>query len=148
MIQHEYRQQDEGRSGIWFLSMKQIHALAILTYQVGYYIYTCMYVTPFFWKTLLFSSGRGFFLTISAEEHPGGPRVCTPRHKVWVPAGLRDRCSGPSKSRNLARNHGEPFRPARAEQAHGNPLNFLRGGRGCKFVPNPPSAAVQHAPDT
>ena len=40
--------------------------------------------------------------------------------QVWVPTGLRDACSGRSKSRNLAINHGTAFRPVRANQAHAN----------------------------
>ena len=44
---------------------------------------------------------------------------------VWVPAGFRGACSGRSKSRNLARNLGIAFRPARADQAHATPQNII-----------------------
>ena len=40
---------------------------------------------------------------------------------VWVPVGLRGACSGRSKSRNLASNHGVAFRGARAEHDNGKP---------------------------
>lgn len=43
-------------------------------------------------------------------------RVDTTAQK-WVPTELRGGCSGRSKSRNLANNHGELFRPARAKEA-------------------------------
>ena len=73
----------------------------------------------------LFSSGRGFFLALSAAGQAGDPRVLTAQ--VWAPARLRgaSRCS---KSQNLASNHGIAFRPARANQAHRNPQSvfFLR----------------------
>ena len=45
--------------------------------------------------------------------------------QVWVPAGLHDACSGCSKSRNLASNHGIAFRPGRANQAHVTPQNIF-----------------------
>ena len=48
-----------------------------------------------------------------------------PTVQVWVPAGLRDACSGRSKSPNPASNHGIAFRPARANQAHANPKNVI-----------------------
>ena len=41
--------------------------------------------------------------------------------QVWVPGGVRGACSGRSKSRNLASNHGVAFRGARAEQDNGKP---------------------------
>ena len=42
--------------------------------------------------------------------------------QVWVPGGLRGACSGRSKSRNLASDHGVvAFRGARAEQDNGKP---------------------------
>ena len=42
----------------------------------------------------LFSSGRGSFLVLSAARHVGGRRVHTAQ--VWVPADVRDACSGRS----------------------------------------------------
>ena len=39
--------------------------------------------------------------------------------QVWVPAGFHGACSGRSKLRNLASNHGVAFRGARAEQDNG-----------------------------
>ena len=47
--------------------------------------------------------------------------ACTPRRNLWVPGGLRSACSGRSKLRNMARNHGVAFRGARAEQDNGKP---------------------------
>ena len=44
--------------------------------------------------------------------------------QVWVPGGLRGACSGRSKSRHLASNHGVAFRGARAEQDNGNSTCF------------------------
>ena len=41
--------------------------------------------------------------------------------QVWVPGRLRGACSGRSKSRNLASNHGVAFRRAKAEQDNGKP---------------------------
>ena len=57
---------------------------------------------------------RGSFLALSAPGHAGGPPVHWAQ--VWVPGGLRGACSGCSKSRNLASNHGVALRGARAEQ--------------------------------
>ena len=45
--------------------------------------------------------------------------------QVWVPAGLRGACSGRSKLRNLASNHGIAFRSARPNQAHANPKKVI-----------------------
>ena len=47
--------------------------------------------------------------------------------QVWVLAGLHGACSGRSKLRNLANNHGIAFRPAinGANRAHANPQNVL-----------------------
>ena len=41
--------------------------------------------------------------------------------QVCVPGGRRGACSGRSKLRNLASNHGVAFRGARAEQGNGKP---------------------------
>ena len=48
--------------------------------------------------------------------------------QVWVQAGLRGACSGRSKLRNLASNHGIAFRRAIANQAHGKPTNYYAVG--------------------
>ena len=70
-----------------------------------------------------FFSGRGSFLALSAAGHAGGPRVITAQ--VWAPAGLRGACSGLSKSRELASNHGIAFRRPRANQAHRKPRTVI-----------------------
>ena len=67
----------------------------------------------------LFSYGRGSFLVLSAAGDAGGLRVHTAQ--VWAPAEVRGTCSGRSKSRNLASNHGVAFRGVRAEQDDGKP---------------------------
>ena len=41
--------------------------------------------------------------------------------QVWVPGGLRRACSGRSKSRSLASDHGVAFRGARSEQDYRKP---------------------------
>ena len=65
-------------------------------------------------STSFYSSGRGSFLVLSAAGHARGPRV--QRAQVWDPAELRGACSGDSKSRKLATNHGIRFRPPRASR--------------------------------
>ena len=80
--------------------------------RVYYYYYYVEHGVSFR-NTKLFSFAPGF----SAAGHAGDPPV----HGVWVPVGLCGTCSGRSKSRNLARNHGVCFRPARANRAHTNP---------------------------
>ena len=52
--------------------------------------------------------------------------------QVWVPAGLRGACSGRSKSRNLASDHGVAFRGARAEQDSGKRRCHLFCSTCCK----------------
>ena len=68
----------------------------------------------------------------------GGARVNT-TEQMRAPAGLRGASSGPSKSRTLASNHGDAFRPPRAKQVHGNPifsdLNGLPLLLAAAFVP-------------
>lgn len=66
---------------------------------------------------LLFYSGRGSFLVLSAAGHAGAPRLHTAQD--WTPAEVRVACSGSAKSRSLASNYGsvsaEP-EPARTKQ--------------------------------
>ena len=71
----------------------------------------------------LFSSGRGFFLALSAAGQAGDPRVLTAQ--VWAPAGLRRACSGRSKSLDLARNHWIAFRLAEPCRTMETPLLFF-----------------------
>lgn len=75
----------------------------------------CAFFSP---MAMNFSSGRGFFLALSADGHAGGPRVhygasVAPRRSVAY--------AGRSKPGELARNHRIAFRRARAKQDHGNP---------------------------
>ena len=60
--------------------------------------------------------------------------------QVWAPTGLRGACSGHSKLRNLASNHGTAFRRVTANQAHRNPHNMYI------FRFSPLSAAVSEGP--
>ena len=59
----------------------------------------------------------GLFSRTRLRGTQGGRLYTTAQ--VCVPAGLRGVCSGCSKSRNLANNHGLAFRGARAEHDNG-----------------------------
>ena len=91
------------------------------------YLYTHRYVKyeRFFTSISIFcSSARGSFLLLSVTGHAGGPREHSVQ--VWALAKVRGTCSGGSKSRKRANNHGIAFRSARANQAHANPKNKTR----------------------
>ena len=90
----------------------------------------------FFPEYKTFSSGRGSFLELSAARHGGGPPV---HHGASVVPGRA--CSGPSKSRNLARNQAIAFRRAIANQAHVKPTNLYKGNGCCCNPCNFESAA-------
>ena len=81
-----------------------------------------LYYVPILW---LFTFARFFpaLVGIFSRSRPrgtqGGRLYST--GQVWVPGGLRGACSGRSKSRNMAINHGVAFRGARAEQDYGKP---------------------------
>ena len=77
------------------------------------------------YTTFLFPP-RAFSRALWLRGTQGGRLYTTVQ--VFVPAGLRGACSGRSKSRDLASNHGIAFRRPRAYQAHGNPEKL------CVFV--------------
>ena len=76
----------------------------------------------------LFCGTQFFFLfelpvfsrALSCVARGGGCVYTTAQMRA--PAEDRGACSGDSKPRNLASNHGEPFPPARAKQVHGHPV--------------------------
>ena len=61
----------------------------------------------------------GHFSCSRLRGTPGGRLYTTAL--AWVPDGLRDECSGRSRSRHLASICGVVFRGARAEQDNGKP---------------------------
>ena len=61
----------------------------------------------------------GHFSCSRLRGTPGGRLHTTAL--AWVPDGLRDECSGRSRSRHLASICGVVFRGARAEQDNGKP---------------------------
>ena len=85
--------------------------------------YTCMYEIDLFCgiQNFFYLAAVGLFSRSQLRGTQGARQYTTVN--VWVSAELRRACSGRSKSRNLASNHGIGFRPARANQAHANPKN-------------------------
>ena len=81
----------------------------------------CCYVEyELFWDIGIFlSPPSAVFLLLSVAGHAGGPSERW--GQVCALTKVRGTCSGGSKSRTLANNHGIAFRPARANQAHANP---------------------------
>ena len=93
--------------------------------QVRYilYIRKCILLCkkwPFFPGIVHFSrSAAGLFSSFLLRGMEGA-RVYTTA-QTRAPAEVRGACSGPSKSRILAYDYGESFRPARAKQDNGDP---------------------------
>ena len=85
-----------------------------------YQVYIIMCQLAFFPEYFCFSPPVGGLFSRSRLRGMQGVRVYITA-LVWVPTGLRGACSGSSKSRILADNPGEPFRPTRAKQDDGNP---------------------------
>ena len=88
------------------------------------YAYVCVLKIVFFqeYRTFLFRP-RVFpsVLGCGARREPAS----TPRCKCGSRPGSVSRALGVQRSRNLARNHGIAFRPARANQACANPLHII-----------------------
>ena len=98
----------------------QVHEFYCFFTGVVSCITTAAYQRGFFSGIILFSPPVAGLFSRSRPWGTQRARVCASA-QVWVPAELRGTCSGRSKSRNLADNRGEAFRPARAKQSHGNP---------------------------
>ena len=74
---------------------------------------------------LLFSSGRGSPLSRSRQRGTQGARVCTTEQNASPGRGPVARAlSLLQGSRILADNYRESFRPARAKQDNGHPMNL------------------------
>ena len=99
----------------------------------------CCYVEyELFWDIGIFlSPPSAVFLLLSVAGHAGGPSERW--GQVCALTKVRGTCSGGSKSRTLANNHGIAFRPARANQAHANPKKTIFPPHAnFSFVRSPP----------
>ena len=74
----------------------------------------------FFCTSAFFSLPAASLFPCSRLRGTQGARPNT-KAQVWALAEIRVTCSGGSKSRKLASNHGGAFRARRAIQAHANP---------------------------
>ena len=70
---------------------------------------------------LYFSRQAAGLLSHSRLRGTQGARVHT-TVQMRAPGEVRGACSGPPKSRVLANNYWESFRPARAKQDNGDPI--------------------------
>ena len=73
-----------------------------------YYVSMCFFCTSAF-----FSLPAADLFSCSRLRGTQGARPDTTA-QVWALAEVRDTCFGGTKSRKMASNHGEPFRPHRA----------------------------------
>ena len=81
------------------------------------------YKIDFFCTSAFFALPPAGLFSCSRLRVTQGARVNS-AVQVWALAEVRGMCSGGSKSRKLASNHGIRFQPRRANQAYGNP-NFV-----------------------
>ena len=86
-------------------------------------VFVCLCVCFFFLTLARFSPAPVGLFSRSRLWGTQGGRLYTTA-QVWGSGGFRSACSGPSKSRHLASNHGVAFRRARAEQENGKPTCF------------------------
>ena len=85
-----------------------------------YYWYQCV----LFWTCARFSPAPVGLFSCSQLRGTQGTRLYTTA-QVWVSGELCGACSGRSKSRNLASNHGVAFHGARSEQDNRKPAHQL-----------------------
>ena len=102
-------------------NLRHLRDLTSTTFRRGILYVLCAKRT-FSHIPIFCSSTRGFFscprLRGTQEAH------VNTAVQIWALAEVRGTCSGGSKSRKLASNHGIRFRPPRANHAYGNHKEF------------------------